>query len=99
MRPSATTMEIGRTVKDDRGSATSVSSSSSLWLGDRALTGVVGVSVDNLDAACQRLEDMKVNWKKRLTDGRMKNVAFVLDPDGYWVEVVQNERFADKPNF
>lgn len=29
----------------------------------------------------------QVSWKKRLTDGRMKNIAFVLDPDGYWIEV------------
>lgn len=29
----------------------------------------------------------------------MKNVAFALDPDGYWVEIVQNERFSGKPNF
>lgn len=50
-----------------------------------------GVSVDDLGAACKRFEDKKVNWKKRLTDGRMKNVAFVLDPDGYWIEVIQNE--------
>lgn len=50
-----------------------------------------GVSVDDLDAACARLEAQKVTWKKRLTDGRMKNVAFVLDPDGYWVEIIQNE--------
>ena len=28
-----------------------------------------------------------MNWKKRLSDGRMKNIAFVLDPDGYWIEV------------
>jgi len=42
-----------------------------------------GVSVDDLDAACKRFEDLGVNWKKRLTDGRMKNVAFVLDPDNY----------------
>ncbi|KAK8878994.1 Glyoxalase/Bleomycin resistance protein/Dihydroxybiphenyl dioxygenase [Apiospora arundinis] len=61
--------------------------------------GHICVSVDNLDAACERLENMKVNWKKRLTDGRMKNVAFVLDPDGYWIEIVQNERFAGKSNF
>lgn len=58
-----------------------------------------GVSVDHLESACERLEGMNVNWKKRLTDGRMKNVAFVLDPDGYWIEIVQNERFAGKPNF
>lgn len=29
----------------------------------------------------------------------MKNVAFVLDPDGYWVEIVQNEEIAGKANF
>ncbi|RDW85466.1 putative lactoylglutathione lyase [Coleophoma crateriformis] len=53
--------------------------------------GHICVSVDDLDAACTRFDDLKVNWKKRLTDGRMKNVAFILDPDNYWIEVVQNE--------
>lgn len=55
--------------------------------------GHVAITVDDLDAACKRFEEEGVHWKKRLTDGRMKNVAFVLDPDGYWVEVVQNERY------
>ncbi|KAM0254902.1 hypothetical protein ACHAQJ_006339 [Trichoderma viride] len=54
--------------------------------------GHICVSVDDLDAACQRFEDLKCNWKKRLTDGRMRTVAFLLDPDGYWVEIVQNDR-------
>jgi len=31
-----------------------------------------------IDAACKRFEEKNVDWKKRLTDGRMKNVAFVL---------------------
>jgi lactoylglutathione lyase len=70
----------------------------SLALGTNADTQL-GVSVDNLEAACQRFEDLGCNWKKRLTDGKMKNVAFLLDPDGYWVEVVQNERFTGKANF
>jgi lactoylglutathione lyase len=61
--------------------------------------GHICVSVDNLDAACQRFEGMDVSWKKRLTDGRMKNVAFLLDPDGYWVEIVQNEKLSGKENF
>ena len=55
--------------------------------------------MDSVEAACKRFEDLKTNWKKRLTDGKMKNVAFLLDPDGYWVEIVQNERFSGKDNF
>lgn len=51
-----------------------------------------GISVDDLDAACARLEKTGVNWKKRLTDGRMRDIAFVLDPDGYWIEIIQNEK-------
>ena len=54
--------------------------------------GHICVSVDDLDAACKRFEDKGVKWQKKLTDGRMKNVAFVLDPDGYWIEVIQNEK-------
>lgn len=61
--------------------------------------GCLGVSVDNLEAACQKFEDQQASFKKKLTDGRMKNVAFLLDPDGYWVEIVQNEAFTGKENF
>ncbi len=46
--------------------------------------GHIAVSVDDLDKACARFEEKGVRWKKRLTDGRMKNVAFLMDPDGYW---------------
>ncbi|KAH0556718.1 hypothetical protein GP486_005494 [Trichoglossum hirsutum] len=53
--------------------------------------GSICVSVDDLDAACARFDEMKVNWRKRLTDGEYKDIAFVLDPDGYSVEIVQNE--------
>lgn len=60
--------------------------------------GHIAVTVDDLDAACQRFDDKGVSWKKRLTDGRMKNVAFILDPDGYWIEVVQNESLKKKTN-
>jgi lactoylglutathione lyase len=56
--------------------------------------GHICVAVDNLQAACQRFEDLKCNWKKRLTDGRMKHVAFLLDPDGYWIEIIQNDKYA-----
>ena len=54
------------------------------------------MSVDNLEAACERLDELRVKWQKRLTDGKMKNIAFVLDPDGYWIELVENERISGK---
>lgn len=57
------------------------------------LSFALGVSVDDLDAACKRFEDKNVQWKKKLTDGRMKNIAFILDPDGYWIEVIQNGKY------
>ena len=53
--------------------------------------GHICVSVDDLQKCCEYLESKKVNWKKRLQDGRMKTVAFVLDPDDYWIEIIQNE--------
>jgi lactoylglutathione lyase len=61
--------------------------------------GHICVSVDNLEAACRRFEEMRCGWKKRLTEGSMKNIAFLLDPDGYWVEVIQNEKFTGQSNF
>lgn len=46
--------------------------------------GHVCVSVDNIQAACQRLEDAGYKFQKKLKDGRMHSIAFVLDPDEYW---------------
>jgi lactoylglutathione lyase len=37
--------------------------------------GHICISVDDIDAACARFEEKGVNWKKRLTDGRMKNIG------------------------
>lgn len=45
-----------------------------------------------LEHACTRLEDLGVKFQKKLTDGRMKNIAFCLDPDGYWVELIGQEK-------
>ncbi|QMW27634.1 hypothetical protein G4B84_002923 [Aspergillus flavus NRRL3357] len=61
--------------------------------------GHICVAVDDLNAACERFESLNVNWKKRLTDGRMKDVAFVLDPDGYWIEVIQNQALKRTSNW
>ncbi|KAF4441817.1 Lactoylglutathione lyase [Fusarium austroafricanum] len=61
--------------------------------------GHICIIVDDIDGACARLEGLDLQWKKRLTDGKMKNVAFLLDPDNYWIELVQNEAFTGKANF
>ncbi|KAJ7184972.1 glyoxylase I [Mycena filopes] len=61
--------------------------------------GHICVSVDDLDAACARFEEKGVSWKKRLTDGRMKDIAFVLDPDNYWIEIIQNESLKSRANW
>lgn len=50
--------------------------------------GHVCISVDNIQAACQRIEDAGYKFQKKLTDGKMKSIAFALDPDGYWVEII-----------
>ncbi len=34
-----------------------------------------------------------MNFQKRLSDGRMKHLAFIKDPDDYWVEIIQPTEF------
>ncbi|MCL7715234.1 lactoylglutathione lyase [Stenotrophomonas mori] len=52
--------------------------------------GHICVSVPDLEAACARFEELGVTFQKRLHDGRMKNLAFIKDPDGYWVEIISH---------
>ena len=46
------------------------------------------ISVDNIQAACKRISDAGYRFQKRLEDGRMRHIAFALDPDDYWVEII-----------
>lgn len=41
--------------------------------------GHICISVDNIQAACQRLEDAGYKFQKKLKDGRMHNIAFALE--------------------
>ncbi|EIN11475.1 glyoxalase I [Punctularia strigosozonata HHB-11173 SS5] len=50
--------------------------------------GHIAITVPDIEKACARFEQLGVPFKKRLTDGSMKNIAFILDPDGYWIEIV-----------
>lgn len=51
--------------------------------------GHLCVSVPDVRAACARFEALGVPFQKRLEDGRMKSLAFIKDPDGYWIEIIQ----------
>ncbi|RDJ00072.1 lactoylglutathione lyase [Dyella solisilvae] len=55
--------------------------------------GHLCVSVPDVQQACARFEAMGVPFQKRLTDGRMKHIAFIRDPDGYWIEILQPAPF------
>ncbi|QLG70762.1 hypothetical protein HG535_0A07040 [Zygotorulaspora mrakii] len=51
--------------------------------------GHICFSVPNIEETCKRLESEGAAFKKRLVDGRQKDIAFVFDPDGYWIELIQ----------
>jgi lactoylglutathione lyase len=51
--------------------------------------GHICVAVPDIVAACARFDDLGVAFQKRLGQGSMKSIAFIKDPDGYWVEIIQ----------
>eukprot|EP00005_Dracoamoeba_jomungandri_P006361 CAMPEP_0174261920 /NCGR_PEP_ID=MMETSP0439-20130205/12664_1 /TAXON_ID=0 /ORGANISM="Stereomyxa ramosa, Strain Chinc5" /LENGTH=306 /DNA_ID=CAMNT_0015346529 /DNA_START=22 /DNA_END=942 /DNA_ORIENTATION=- len=46
---------------------------------------------DDVYAACDDLLSKGVGFQKKPDEGRMKGLAFALDPDGYWVEIIKRE--------
>lgn len=51
--------------------------------------GHIGLCVPSVEQACQRFEQLGVQFVKKPSDGKMKNLAFIKDPDGYWIEVLE----------
>lgn len=56
--------------------------------------GHICFSVPDLDAAVRWFDDNQVAYVKRPEQGKMKDVAFIKDPDGYWIEIVEAGRLA-----
>lgn len=56
--------------------------------------GHICFSVPNLDEAVAWFDKNDVEFKKRPEDGSMKNIAFIKDVDGYWIEIVQADLMA-----
>jgi lactoylglutathione lyase len=54
--------------------------------------GHICFSVPDLDAAVKWFDDNQVPYLKRPEQGKMKDVAFIKDPDGYWIEIVEPGR-------
>jgi len=61
--------------------------------------GHVAFNCDDVYKACEKLEANGVKFQKKPDDGRMKGLAFALDPDGYWLEIVKRKSLGWKPYF
>ncbi|KAI4892512.1 hypothetical protein NFI96_024491, partial [Prochilodus magdalenae] len=50
--------------------------------------GHIGIAVPDVHAACKLFEEQGVTFVKKPDDGKMKGLAFIQDPDGYWIEIL-----------
>lgn len=56
--------------------------------------GHICFSVPDLTNAIAWFDANDVDYVKRPEDGKMKHIAFIKDPDGYWIEIVQANRMS-----
>ena len=57
--------------------------------------GHIGFAVPSLEDACARFDELGVPFVKRPEDGKMNDIAFIKDPDGYWIEIFEPKRLPE----
>lgn len=49
--------------------------------------GHIGIAVPDVEKACDHFYENGVEFVKKPNEGNMKGLAFIQDPDGYWIEI------------
>jgi len=57
--------------------------------------GHICISVPDLKKACKRFNEENIPFQKQLHEGNMSNLAFIRDPDGYWIEIISNSIYQE----
>lgn len=58
--------------------------------------GHIALDVPDLDEAVAHFDAHGVEYQKRPEDGMMRHIAFIKDPDGYWVEILSAKAMAGR---
>ncbi|KAG1656995.1 Lactoylglutathione lyase [Nymphon striatum] len=53
--------------------------------------GHLAIRIPDTEVTCQRMESLNVKFIKKPNEGKMKGIAFILDPDGYWIELIDEK--------